>query len=56
MEDLVVLLEQRKRANYKPEYNFVVRKHDIGKGYSVSVLWRGARSIRSMDLIPTMPG
>lgn len=25
-------------ANYKPEYNFVVRKYDIGKGYLVSVL------------------
>jgi len=28
-------------ANQRPEYNFVVRKYDIGKGYSVSVLWRG---------------
>jgi hypothetical protein len=29
------------KANQRPEYNFVVRKYDIGKGYSVSVLWRG---------------
>ena len=35
------MLEQWELANYKPEYNFVVRKYDIGKGYSVSVLWRG---------------
>ena len=28
-------------ANYKPEYNFVVRQYMIGKGLSVSVLWRG---------------
>ncbi|MGH6741370.1 MAG: hypothetical protein ACREDY_20500 [Bradyrhizobium sp.] len=27
--------------NYKQEYDLVVRKHDISKGYSVSVLWRG---------------
>jgi IS1 family transposase len=41
MDDLVTVLEQWELANYKPEYNFVVRKYDIGKGYSVSVLWRG---------------
>jgi IS1 family transposase len=41
MEDLVAMLEQWELANFKPEYNFVVRKYDIGKGYSVSVLWRG---------------
>jgi IS1 family transposase len=41
MDDLVAILEQWELANYKPEYNFVVRKYDIGKGYSVSVLWRG---------------
>jgi hypothetical protein len=41
MEDVVVMLEQWELANFKPEYNFVVRKCDIGKGYSVSVLWRG---------------
>jgi IS1 family transposase len=41
MDDLVAMLEQWELANYKPEYNFVVRKYDIGKGYSVSVLWRG---------------
>jgi hypothetical protein len=41
MNDLVVMLEQWEWANRQPEYNFVVRKYDIGKGYSVSVLWRG---------------
>src|SRR2546423_2844494 len=41
VSDIVEVLEQWELANYKPEYNFVVRKYDIGKGYSVSVLWRG---------------
>jgi IS1 family transposase len=41
MDDLVGMLEQWEWANRQPEYNFVVRKYDIGKGYSVSVLWRG---------------
>jgi IS1 family transposase len=41
MNDLVAMLEQWEWANRQPEYNFVVRKYDIGKGYSVSVLWRG---------------
>ena len=41
MDDLVGMLEQWELANQSPEYNFVVRKYDIGKGYSVSVLWRG---------------
>ncbi len=42
MADLVVMLEQWELANRHPEYNFVVRKYDIGKGYSVSVLWHGS--------------
>ncbi len=41
MDDLVEVLEQWELANQRPEYNLVVRKYDIGKGYSVSVLWRG---------------
>jgi hypothetical protein len=41
MDDLVAMLEQWEWANRQPEYNFVVRKYDIGKGYSVSILWRG---------------
>lgn len=41
MDDLVALVEQWELANKRPKYNFVVRKYDIGKGYSVSVLWRG---------------
>jgi len=41
MDDLVAMLEQWELANYKPEYQFVVRQYAIGKGHSVSVLWRG---------------
>ena len=41
MDDLVAMLEQWELANFKPEYQFVVRQYLIGKGYSVSVLWRG---------------
>jgi IS1 family transposase len=41
MDDLVAMLEQWEAANQQPEYNFAVRKYDIGKGYSVSVLRRG---------------
>jgi hypothetical protein len=40
MDDLVEVVEQWELANKQPEYSFVVRKYDIGKGYSVSVLWR----------------
>jgi hypothetical protein len=39
--DVVEMLEQWEIANFKPEYNFVVRQYAIGKGHSVSVLWRG---------------
>lgn len=41
VEDIVVMLEQWELANFKPEYQFVVRQYAIGKGHSVSVLWRG---------------
>jgi IS1 family transposase len=41
MDDLVAVLEQWELANFKPEYQFVVRQYAIGKGHSVSVLWRG---------------
>jgi hypothetical protein len=34
-------VEQWELANFKPEYQFVVRQYAIGKGHSVSVLWRG---------------
>jgi hypothetical protein len=37
MDDLVAMLEQWELANYKPEYQFVVRQYAIGKGCSVSV-------------------
>jgi hypothetical protein len=39
--DIVTVLEQWELANQRPEYSFVVRKYDIGKGYAVSALWRG---------------
>jgi IS1 family transposase len=39
MDDLVAMLEQWE--HFKPEYQFVVRQYAIGKGHSVSVLWRG---------------
>ena len=41
MDDLVAMLEQWELANFKPEYQFMVRQYAIGKGHSVSVLWRG---------------
>jgi IS1 family transposase len=41
VSDIVEVLEQWELANYRPEYNFVVRRYMIGKGHSVSVLWRG---------------
>jgi IS1 family transposase len=41
VSDIVEVLEQWELANFKPEYQFVVRQYMIGKGYSVSVLWRG---------------
>jgi hypothetical protein len=41
VSDIVAMLEQWELANFKPEYNFVVRQYAIGKGHSVSVLWRG---------------
>jgi hypothetical protein len=41
VSDIVVMLEQWELANRAPDYNFVVRQYAIGKGHSVSVLWRG---------------
>jgi hypothetical protein len=41
VSDIVAMLAQWELANYKPEYNSVVRQYAIGKGHSVSVLWRG---------------
>jgi hypothetical protein len=35
------MLEQWELANFKPEYQFVVRQYAIGKGHSVSVMRRG---------------
>jgi hypothetical protein len=41
VSDIVEMLEQWELANFKPQYNFVVRQYAIGKGHSVSVMWRG---------------
>jgi hypothetical protein len=41
VSDIVVMLEQWEAANNGPDYSFVVRQYAIGKGHSVSVLWRG---------------
>jgi hypothetical protein len=41
VSDIVAMLEQWELANFKPEYQFVVRQYAIGKGHSVSVMWRG---------------
>lgn len=41
VSDIVEMLEQWELANFKPEYQFVVRQYAIGKGHSVCVLWRG---------------
>ena len=41
VSDIVEMLEQWELATFKPEYQFVVRQYAIGKGHSVSVLWRG---------------
>jgi hypothetical protein len=38
---IVAMLEQWKLANFKPQYQFVVRQYAIGKDHSVSVIWRG---------------
>jgi hypothetical protein len=40
VSDIVEMLEQWELANFKPEYQFVVRQYAIGKGHSVSVIWR----------------
>ena len=41
VSDIVEMLEQWELANFKPEYQFVVRQYAIGKGHSVNGLWRG---------------
>jgi IS1 family transposase len=41
VSDVVTVLEQWELANFQPEYRFVVRQYAIGKGHSVSVMWRG---------------
>jgi hypothetical protein len=41
VSDIVEMLEQWELANFKPQHNFVVGQYAIGKGHSVSVMWRG---------------
>jgi hypothetical protein len=41
VSDIVEMLEKWELANFKPEYQFVVRQCAIGKGHSLSVLWHG---------------
>jgi hypothetical protein len=41
VSDIVATLERWELANFKPEYQFVVRQYAIGKGHAVSVLRRG---------------
>ena len=44
VSDIVAMLEQWELANFKPELSIrrsPVRNYAIGKGHSVSVLWRG---------------
>jgi IS1 family transposase len=41
VSDIVEMLEQWELANSGPDYQFVVRQYMIGKGHSVSVMWRG---------------
>lgn len=41
VSDIVEMLEQWELASFKPEYQFVARQYAIGKGHSVSVMWRG---------------
>jgi IS1 family transposase len=41
VSDIVEMLEQWELANFKPEYQFVIRQYMIGKGHSVSVVSRG---------------
>jgi len=41
VSDIVEMLEQWELANFKPQYQFVVRQYAIGKGHSVSVMFRG---------------
>jgi hypothetical protein len=41
VSNIVEMLEQWELANFKPEYQFVVRQYSIGKGHSASVMWRG---------------
>ena len=41
VSDIVEMLEQWELANFKPQYQFVVRQYAIGKGHSVGVMFRG---------------
>jgi hypothetical protein len=43
---IVAMLEQWKLANFKSQYQFVVRQYAIGKDHSVSVIWRGGFGLK----------
>jgi hypothetical protein len=38
VSDIVVMLERWELANFKPEYNSIVRQYAIGEGHSVTVM------------------
>jgi hypothetical protein len=48
--DIVEMLEQWELANFKPEYQFVVRQYAIGKGIPLASCGVAARWIRFLDL------
>jgi hypothetical protein len=50
VSDIVEMLEQWELANFKPEYQFVVRQYAIGKGIPLACFGAAAKSIRSSDL------
>ena len=40
IDDIVGVIEQWEAANAGPEYQFIIRPYAIGKGWSISVMWR----------------
>jgi hypothetical protein len=50
VSDIVAMLEQWELANFKPEYNFVVRQYAIGKGVRLASCGAAGKSIRFLGL------
>jgi hypothetical protein len=50
VSDIVEVLEQWELANFKPEYQFVVRQYAIGKVIRSAFCGAAGKSIRSSDL------